>query len=257
MRTALTAASLAALPAFAHAAPLTPALVFMDAAPFPKLIMLGLIGAVVATVAICARKLSAGSLAGGSAFVSGVRLGGPLAGALGASYTALCSALGMANVPYEVTLKILAPGFAEAILLLGLGLTFAFGAGVGMMLGDRQPPPAGVGKSGGGPARPGGRPQHRPADRAVAGRARHAGGRADRRPGAQLRGARGAGGRAVLDLHRDGPGADLQARRAVPAHPGAKNLTCPQPCPPPSHRPAGRRCCRAAGHRGSPARCRR
>ena len=45
-----------------------------------------------------------------------------LAGALGASYTALCSALGMANVPYEVTLKILAPGFAEAILLLGLGL---------------------------------------------------------------------------------------------------------------------------------------
>lgn len=122
MRTILTALSLAALPALAAAAALTPALVFMDAALFPKLIMLGLIGAVIATVAICARKLSAGSLAGGSAFVSGLRLGGPLAGALGASYTALNSALGMANVAYEVTLKILAPGFAEAVLLLGLGL---------------------------------------------------------------------------------------------------------------------------------------
>lgn len=123
MRTALTAASMAALPAVALAAPLTPAVVFMDAALFPKLIMLGLIGAVVATVVICARKLLAGPLlAGGSAFVSGLRLGGPLAGALGASYTALSSALGIANVPYEVTLKILAPGFAEAVLLVGLGL---------------------------------------------------------------------------------------------------------------------------------------
>ena len=37
-------------------------------------------------------------------------------------HTALNSALGMANVTYEVTLKILAPGFAEAVLLLGLGL---------------------------------------------------------------------------------------------------------------------------------------
>lgn len=123
MRLFTTVASLAALPALAYAAPLTPAQVFMDAAPFPKLIMLGLIGAVLAAGVICARKLSAGPhLAGGSAFVSGLRLGGPLAGALGASYTALNSALGMANVSYEVTLKILAPGFAEAMLLVGLGL---------------------------------------------------------------------------------------------------------------------------------------
>jgi hypothetical protein len=123
MRLAFTAVSLAALPALALAAPLTPGLVFVDAAPFPKLIMLGLIGTVIATLVICGRKLSAGPhLAGGSAFVSGLRLGGPLAGALGASYTALNSALGMANVSYEVTLKILAPGFAEAVLLLGLGL---------------------------------------------------------------------------------------------------------------------------------------
>ncbi len=130
MRLAFTAASFAAAPALALAAPLTPALVFMDAAPFPKAIMLGLIGAVVATAIICGRKLMSGPhLAGGSAFVSGLRLGGPLAGALGASYTALSSALGMANVPYEVTLKILAPGFAEAVLLIGLGL-FAGAAAV-------------------------------------------------------------------------------------------------------------------------------
>jgi hypothetical protein len=123
MRLAFTAASLAALPAVALAAPLTPALVFMDAAPFPKLIMFGLLGAVIATIVICAKKLVSGPLlAGGSAFVSGVRLGGPLAGALGASYTALNCALGMANVSYEVTAKILAPGIAEIFFILGLGL---------------------------------------------------------------------------------------------------------------------------------------
>jgi biopolymer transport protein ExbB/TolQ len=123
MRLAFTAASFAALPAVALAAPLTPALVFMDAAPFPKLIMLGLIGAVIATLIICGKKLMSGPhLAGGSAFVSGVRLGGPLAGALGASYTMLMGFMGIANVDYPVTLKIIAPGLAEATFLLGLGL---------------------------------------------------------------------------------------------------------------------------------------
>jgi biopolymer transport protein ExbB/TolQ len=123
MRLAFTAASMAALPALALAAPLTPSLVFMDAAPFPKLIMLGLIGAVIATLVICGKKLFAGPhLAGGSAFVSGVRLGGPLAGALGASYTMLMGFMGIANVDYPVTLKIIAPGLAEATFLLGLGL---------------------------------------------------------------------------------------------------------------------------------------
>lgn len=123
MRLTFTAASFAALPALALAAPLTPALVFMDAAPFPKLIMVGLIGAVIATIVICAKKLMAGPmLAGGSAFVSGVRLGGPLAGALGASYTMLMGFMGIANVDYPVTLKIIAPGLAEATFLLGLGL---------------------------------------------------------------------------------------------------------------------------------------
>lgn len=131
MRLFTTVASLAALPALAQAAPLTPTQVFFDAAPFPKLVMLGLIGAVITTGVICARKLGSGPhVAGGSAFVSGVRLGGPLAGALGASYTMLSGFLGVANVDYEVTLKIMAPGIAEAILLFGLGL-FAGAVAVG------------------------------------------------------------------------------------------------------------------------------
>lgn len=128
MRLFLTLASLTALPVLAQAAPLTPAAVFANAAPFPKLIMLGLIGSLVAAIAIGSAKLAKGPLAGGSAFVSGLRLGGPLAGALGASYTMLCGFLGVANVDYEVTLKIMAPGIAEAVLLLGLGLLAGAGA---------------------------------------------------------------------------------------------------------------------------------
>jgi hypothetical protein len=103
--------------------PLTPVRVFFDAALFPQIIMLGLIAATIAAVVIAGRKLLSGPrLAGGSAFVSGVRLGGPLAGALGASYTMLLGFMGVANVAYPVTLKIMAPGLAEAVLLLGLGL---------------------------------------------------------------------------------------------------------------------------------------
>lgn len=58
---------------------------------------------------------------GGSAFVSGLRLGGPLIGALGSSYTLLGATFGLAQFP-GVTLQIIAPGLAEAVLLLGLGL---------------------------------------------------------------------------------------------------------------------------------------
>jgi biopolymer transport protein ExbB/TolQ len=102
---------------------LTPVNVFFDAAPFPKLVMLALLAAIVAATVIAVRKMLSGpSLAGGSAFISGLRLGGPLAGALGASYTMLCGFLGVANVAFPVTLKIMAPGLAEAVLLLGLGL---------------------------------------------------------------------------------------------------------------------------------------
>ena len=48
--------------------------------------------------------------------------------------------------------------------------------------------------------------------------------RPDRRPGALVRRARGAGGGAVLDLRRDGHRADVPPRGPVPAHPGAADL---------------------------------
>ena len=110
--------------------PLTPALVFAHSAPFQKLIVLTLAAAIVATVAITAVKLTRGRLSGGSAFISGLRLGGPLLGMLGAAYSALNSALGVANVNPS-NLNVLAPGIAESLLVFGLGVLAGFIAVVG------------------------------------------------------------------------------------------------------------------------------
>ena len=121
-RLTLVAASAAVTPAVVLAAPLTPALVFMDAAPPMKLIMLALAAATVAAIVICLRKLMAGpALVGGSAFLSCLRLGGPLIGALGASYTLLNAMLGLSNVAQTPSMQVMAPGFAEMVLMLGMG----------------------------------------------------------------------------------------------------------------------------------------
>lgn len=106
--------------AFAQAKPLTPALVFVDAAPFAKLIMLGLVAATIAAVVIGARGFTAGART--SAFLSGLRLGGPLAGLLGSAYGLLNMSLGVANHPTVPSATVLAPGYAEAALLFGLGM---------------------------------------------------------------------------------------------------------------------------------------
>ncbi|MDP1738647.1 MAG: MotA/TolQ/ExbB proton channel family protein [Caulobacter sp.] len=111
------------LPAVAHADPLTPLGIFAEAAPLMKLIMLGLVGATLAAVVVCGIKLASGPrLTGGSAFLSGLRLGGPLAGFLGAAYASLNIFVAIANIPEPVSLKVAAPGIAEALFLLGLGL---------------------------------------------------------------------------------------------------------------------------------------
>lgn len=97
--------------------------VFENASYFQKAIMLVLILSTVAALVVLALKLASGPrLAGGSAFLSGLRLGGPIIGLLGACYCGLTMALGAANVPFPVTLKILAPGIAEIFLTIGLGL---------------------------------------------------------------------------------------------------------------------------------------
>src|SRR5690349_2012043 len=99
-----TAAGLLLVPSVALAAErmLTPGRVFVYATPFGKLLMVLLVAAMIAAVVVATRKLTSGpSLAGGSAFVSNLRLGGPLIGMLGASYSALNSAVGVANLKPE------------------------------------------------------------------------------------------------------------------------------------------------------------
>lgn len=105
------------------AQPLTVIGVFQDADIISQFVMLCLVAASIAAVVVGAMKVSSGPhLAGGSAFLSALRLGGPIIGAFGASYVVLNIFMGVSNVSYPVTLKIVAPGVAEAAFLLGLGL---------------------------------------------------------------------------------------------------------------------------------------
>lgn len=109
--------------AFAAAPGLTPGDVFGDAAPSVKLVMLVLVVCAVAAVIVMALKLASGRrLSGGSAYVSALRLGGPLLGLVGAVYVLLMGFIGMANARGPVPMAVLAPGFAEAALLCLLGL---------------------------------------------------------------------------------------------------------------------------------------
>ena len=121
-RLALGAAA-ATAPAAAFAqAKLTPALVIADAAPSLKLVMLVLVVAVIAAVAITARKVTQGPhLAGGSTYLSALRLGGPLVGLLGASYTRLRIAFCLANIS-PASVAVIWPGVAGLMSLVALGL---------------------------------------------------------------------------------------------------------------------------------------
>lgn len=123
---ALVATAAALTPNLAAAADprlLTPVLVFQHAPPLIKLVMLALVCAAIAAVVICIRKLRPGGrLAGGSPFVAGLRLGGPVFGGFGAAYTGLNSTLGLANHVTAPPMHVLARGWAEIMLLLGIGL---------------------------------------------------------------------------------------------------------------------------------------
>jgi hypothetical protein len=108
------------MPAAAHR--VTPIDVFQDAAPLQQLIVIALLLAMAAAVVVMVVKVSGGRrLAGGSAFLSGLRLGAPVIGGLGACSALFSMTLGVANVPIPVTLRMMAPGFAEAFLLASLG----------------------------------------------------------------------------------------------------------------------------------------
>ena len=102
---------------------LSPMGVFLDAAPAVKLIMACLLVSMVAALIICAGKLASGPrLSGGSAFLSGLRLGGPILGLLGAAWTGLSMSLGFANAPSPAPVSVLAHGYAEIMLLVVIGL---------------------------------------------------------------------------------------------------------------------------------------
>jgi hypothetical protein len=116
--------ALASIPATASAMPrLTLASVFFDADETMKALMILLVAGALIAVVLTGLKVAGGRrLAGGSAFVSSLRLGGPLLGLLGAVFVLLNGFLGIANAGGPVPMPVLAPGFAEAALLFLLGL---------------------------------------------------------------------------------------------------------------------------------------
>jgi hypothetical protein len=121
-RVIILAVAIFAAPTVAMAEPMSVGVVFAHASVLQKITMLVLLAAMLAAAAIAVGKVASGRrLAGGSAFVSGLRVGGPVIGGLGATYALMASAIGIANTPGDPTLKLLAPGLAEAGLLLWLG----------------------------------------------------------------------------------------------------------------------------------------
>jgi len=113
------------MPLEAHPAPvepLTPFTVFQYAPPAQQFIITVLILAIAAALVVLALKLAGGKrLSGGSAFLSGLRIGAPIVGLLGACHAGLYMTIGVVNSGIEPTLRILAPGIAESFLMVGLG----------------------------------------------------------------------------------------------------------------------------------------
>lgn len=124
IKTLAVAAALSAAPTLALAAPrLTLGGVFADADETMKAVMILLVLLAVAAVVVTLIKLASGRrLSGGSAYVSALRLGGPLIGLLGAVFVLLIGFIGMANYGQPVPMPVLAPGYAEAALIFFLGL---------------------------------------------------------------------------------------------------------------------------------------
>ena len=101
---------------------LTPVTIFFDAALPVQIIVVALIAAAIAAVAVTIRKVASGPhLTGGSAYLSALRLGAPLLGLLGAAFNGLMMFIGLARFG-DQPINILAPGLAEAMFLVVMGL---------------------------------------------------------------------------------------------------------------------------------------
>ena len=123
MRCALASVISLAAPAVAVAQErLTPAGVFFNSDPLVKLVMTVLLVATVAAAVVGVTKVASGPrLTGGSAYLSALRLGGPLLGLLGAAYVGLFMFIAISNAPTPPRMTELAPGLAEIVMLLVLG----------------------------------------------------------------------------------------------------------------------------------------
>jgi len=96
--------------------------IFGEASEEVQALVVALVVGMVAAIVITVRKVLPGAkLAGGSAFVSSLRAGGPLIGLLGAAINALgwCVAIANHGMP---SMQVMAPGFAEAMFLILFGI---------------------------------------------------------------------------------------------------------------------------------------
>ena len=101
---------------------MTAAAIFARASLPVQLVVIGLAFASAGAIAVCVAKLRSGPrLAGGSAFLSGLRFGGPLAGLVGAAWGVWRMSIGLANIG-SAPPQVLARGWAEAALVVLLGL---------------------------------------------------------------------------------------------------------------------------------------
>lgn len=117
-----TASSTAALAQAPKPPQFTMGTIFSDAAIFPQAIIVILVASMIAAIVIAVRKLLPGAkLSGGSAFVSGLRAGGPLLGLLGATYGFLNMSIGL-TVMQPDNLMVVMPGVAECMFLIVFGL---------------------------------------------------------------------------------------------------------------------------------------
>lgn len=97
--------------------------IFMDADPVVKLVMAGLLVAAVAALVLWILQLGRRTASPRvMAFLSAWSAGAVLVGLFGAAYTLMNSMLGLSNLRPAPTISVVAPGLAEALMSIMLGL---------------------------------------------------------------------------------------------------------------------------------------
>jgi hypothetical protein len=101
---------------------LTPWMVLQDAALPMQLLVALLVSGAIAAIVIAAMKLTRGGpIAGGSAYLSSLRLGAPLLGTFGVIWEAMNMFFSIAAAGATPPLAIMAPGIVEGLMILGAG----------------------------------------------------------------------------------------------------------------------------------------